>query len=224
MRKYHNYIKETLLPDGSGLLLDFGCGHGGDIHKWVRKKVAHVIAIDPDAESILEAQRRSRTNANYLFFKDDLTFVRDSPERCVDVVTCHFVIHYFDKPQQLQLLQEFYRVLVDGGRVILTFMEGSRVFNFCRQEGKGRNSVIEINLDFPKITVNIPDTLYFKKKGNSEEFLVFQKFIQIESIKLGFKRCEISAFADYYLLYKGGILSKEEKDTSFLFAAVVLYK
>ena len=221
MRKYHNYIKETLLPKGSGLLLDFGCGHGGDIHKWDRKKVSHVIAIDPDAESIREAQRRC-TNENYLFFTDDWTYVRDCPERCVDVITCHFVIHYFDRPQQIQLLQEFYRVLVDGGRVILTFMEGSKVFAFVN--ANGNNSVIQIDLNFPKITVNISDTHYFKCKGISDEFLVFQKFIQIESSKLGFKRCEISAFADYYKTYTGELLNNEEKEASLLFAAVVLYK
>jgi ubiquinone/menaquinone biosynthesis C-methylase UbiE len=223
LRKFHNYVKETFLEGTKiDLLIDFGCGHGGDIHKWTRHGVSHAIGIDPDNNSILEARRRTE-NANYIFIVDDIGWLEDAPCESVDVITCNFVIHYFDKSQQIELLTYFHRMLVKGGRVQLTFMEGSRVFSFLENQPVRDNGVVKIELNFPKMRVVILDTLYFEAKGYSDEYLVFQKFLHKEAIKIGFESSHRS-FESYYRCYKGPTLTKQEQEASFLFASMVLYK
>lgn len=70
LRKRHNTIKRQLInqwvPRGS-CVLDCGCGRGGDWHKW-KAVDARVFAIDPDAESLREAEERaSNINLNVYF-------------------------------------------------------------------------------------------------------------------------------------------------------------
>jgi SAM-dependent methyltransferase len=62
LRKHHNNIKRTLLQQWikkNSYVLDCGCGRGGDWHKW-KSLQARVVAIDPDGESLKEAEKRAK--------------------------------------------------------------------------------------------------------------------------------------------------------------------
>jgi len=56
MRKYHNIIKQNILSNYKGSLLDIGTGNGGDIHKW--KNFRKIICIEPDHEKIKSLKER----------------------------------------------------------------------------------------------------------------------------------------------------------------------
>ena len=61
IRKRHNSHKRNLITHWvkpHAVVLDCGCGRGGDFHKW-KLVNARVVAIDPDNESLCEAQRRA---------------------------------------------------------------------------------------------------------------------------------------------------------------------
>ena len=233
MRRFHNKVKEEALSWGGGrrvieTLLDFGCGRGGDVHKWNRLGIQHVFGIDPCRSSIQEATKRSIANSNYIFIQADNPLewlVRECHSNSFDMISCNFVIHYFDKTQQKEILREFFRVLEPGGTVVMTFMEGSRVFTYLQGETVRDNGVANIQLSFPKIIIGIKDTPYFESQA-SEEFLVFEKYLLKESEIIGFKTVCRHPFESIYntLSPPPPQLSNNEKETSFLFSSLILLK
>jgi ubiquinone/menaquinone biosynthesis C-methylase UbiE len=61
LRKRHNDMKRQLITawvKPKSYVLDCGCGRGGDLHKWKAVK-ARLAAIDPDEESLKEAESRA---------------------------------------------------------------------------------------------------------------------------------------------------------------------
>jgi SAM-dependent methyltransferase len=61
LRKHHNHVKRDLIKTWikpKSFVLDCGCGRGGDLHKWIAVQ-ARVAAIDPDEESLKEAENRA---------------------------------------------------------------------------------------------------------------------------------------------------------------------
>lgn len=70
LRKRHNQLKRNLINQWikpGSYVLDCGCGRGGDWHKW-KAIDARVVAIDPDQESLIEAENRARSvNLNVWF-------------------------------------------------------------------------------------------------------------------------------------------------------------
>lgn len=61
MKKFHNrWIKETILfntglSGGDKTLIDLACGVAGDLHKWLRMKVAFVLGVDYAAKNIMDS-------------------------------------------------------------------------------------------------------------------------------------------------------------------------
>jgi SAM-dependent methyltransferase len=60
-KEYANNVKRRMVKQYAakvGLLLDLGCGRGGDLSKWRDAGVAHVVAMDLSAEQLEDALRR----------------------------------------------------------------------------------------------------------------------------------------------------------------------
>jgi SAM-dependent methyltransferase len=96
IRKLHNNCKRDLITKWvkpSSYVLDCGCGRGGDLWKWKSAKV-RLAAIDPDDESLDEAEKRS------LDIGIDVCFLGRGDIRQAafagpfDVVCYNFSIHY----------------------------------------------------------------------------------------------------------------------------------
>jgi SAM-dependent methyltransferase len=79
-------------------VLDVGCGRGGDLHKWKSVGV-YLWGVDPDAESIKEAQERAQ-NVNYRVFYDvgDIHMAGIGP---YDIVCYNFSLQYIFSSEQL---------------------------------------------------------------------------------------------------------------------------
>lgn len=96
IRKLHNSCKKELINANvspGSRVLDCGCGRGGDWWKW-KAVGAHVFAIDPDAESIAEAEIRAR-EANLPVFFLGLGDIRQAAfAGPFDVVCYNFSLHY----------------------------------------------------------------------------------------------------------------------------------
>jgi len=96
IRKLHNNCKRDLITKWvkpNSYVLDCGCGRGGDLWKWKSAKV-RLAAIDPDDESLDEAEKRS------LDIGIDVCFLGRGDIRQAafagpfDVVCYNFAIHY----------------------------------------------------------------------------------------------------------------------------------
>lgn len=103
LRKLHNNCKRELIikyVKRNSYVLDCGCGRGGDWWKWQAVQ-ARVAAIDPDAESLSEAENRAAT----MNFKVD--FLGEGDIRAAafagpyDVVCYNFSLHYICENEEI---------------------------------------------------------------------------------------------------------------------------
>ncbi|XP_068602946.1 mRNA cap guanine-N7 methyltransferase [Brachionichthys hirsutus] len=119
MRNFNNWLKSVLIGEileqvrGAGsqqvCVLDLGCGKGGDLLKWMRGGINHLVCADIAAVSVEQCQsryddmrKRSRTNdrlysAQFITAdcsKEVLAEKLDDPELMFDVCSCQFVCHY----------------------------------------------------------------------------------------------------------------------------------
>jgi ubiquinone/menaquinone biosynthesis C-methylase UbiE len=106
-------------PKESEAIFDAGCGTGVNIF-WLHSRVRQIIGMDYASGSVVRAQRRIRSatieNAQVLVGSiTDIPLMGSS----VDKVLCLSVFQYLDDHQVRKALQEFARVLADGGIVVL---------------------------------------------------------------------------------------------------------
>ena len=96
LRKLHNNCKRRHILDWvsrGDFTLDCGCGRGGDLQKW-KAAGARVAFIDPDEESLIEAQKRASEMKMDVFFLGKGTIVQAAFAGPFDVVCYNFSIHY----------------------------------------------------------------------------------------------------------------------------------
>lgn len=102
LRKLHNEYKRYFIQDCTKegqVILDAGCGCGGDIHKWSHQNVV-VYACDPNNESVHEAKKRTRGSKKFHFFNGDIS---STPIQGYDIICYNFSIHYIFETEELFL-------------------------------------------------------------------------------------------------------------------------
>ena len=96
MRKMHNDAKRQLiqrwiLPGTK--VLDCGCGRGGEWHKWKAARV-HVFAIDPDEESMREAEQRAHDIQFGVWFLGTGSIIQAAFAGPYDAICYNFSLQY----------------------------------------------------------------------------------------------------------------------------------
>ena len=84
-------IQRWVLPGTK--VLDCGCGRGGDWHKWKAAQV-HVFAIDPDEESLREAEQRAHDIQFGVWFLGQGSIIQAAFAGPFDVICYNFSLHY----------------------------------------------------------------------------------------------------------------------------------
>lgn len=96
LRRLHNNCKRDLIRQWvkpGSFVLDCGCGRGGDWWKWKEMNV-RVAAIDPDPESLHEAEERAITAELKVWFLGPGTIIQAAFAGPYDVVCYNFSLHY----------------------------------------------------------------------------------------------------------------------------------
>jgi ubiquinone/menaquinone biosynthesis C-methylase UbiE len=107
----------SLLPDVKGKkVLDAGCAAGW-YAKWLLDKGAAVIAVDFSPNMIDMTKKRVGNNAKIIRadLNDLLDFIED---KSIDIVLSSLTLHYL-KSWDI-VMNEFYRVLKDGGQLVFS--------------------------------------------------------------------------------------------------------
>lgn len=143
LRNFNNFIKSALInrysPKNS-VILDLGCGKGGDLMKWDKNHCQGWIGVDIANVSIDQARERYEGFTRKRFWAD--FFVGDPfrqqiapeiiPEEAlpVDVVSIQFSLHYAWKSEQTakQLIENVARSLRPGGKFIGTIPNSDLIF------------------------------------------------------------------------------------------------
>lgn len=254
LRKFHNWIKLQLLTSvvektksHKIKLLDLSVGRGGDIHKWNQLKINKVVGIDIDEKSIEEAKRRYHKKTNSVTKLDLHVFdlrnydsnkyiQKNYGDITFDIVSCQFALHYFFESKDIfdNLIKMVSRRLKNNGFFIGTTLNGKKIKELLCDNVKRK--LLSLNKYYHDESlygqkygmkigqINKTGTSYFDVKGESIEYLVDIKEMIRVCKKYDLKLIEIKSFRKLYDNYKTYILSKEEKQISFLYFSFIFKK
>ncbi|XP_076291863.1 RNA guanine-7 methyltransferase [Lasioglossum baleicum] len=233
MRNFNNWIKGMLISEyfnkqdkvhGSSLrVLDICCGKGGDLMKWMKANVRHVICADLAETSIEQCQHRYNEILNRSsndrgfdpiftaeFIAADCTKVRlrekyKDPSIQFDLVSCQFALHYsFESLQQAEcMLRNVSECLKTGGYFIGTIPDTyDLVSRWQKTDGNTfGNEVYSIEFFCDKEKPPLFGAKYnFQLEGvvNCPEFLVYMPLLRKLAAKFGLELVKFERFDSYY--------------------------
>jgi mRNA (guanine-N7-)-methyltransferase len=202
LRVLHNKIKDWMIQqthvNGENRLLDIGCGRGGDIFKWHKHGIRHVIGVDCNDIYIAEAKKRyaqmcssnSFEKNTYRFFTVDehenvITFLKQKNVNTrFDHVSCQFALHYFFEKEETirNLLANLSSMLYVGGLFMCTIMNGDKVVALLKdcENMEYMNSAFAVYSDVQsdikdfghELKIHIAGTVYFGDSSVSVEYIV----------------------------------------------------
>ncbi|KAG4086615.1 hypothetical protein H8356DRAFT_1372380 [Neocallimastix lanati (nom. inval.)] len=119
MRKYHNRIKQNILNECKGNLLDIGSGNSGDLHKWRNYKRA--VCIEPDLEKIKNFKERIKTSE----IKDRIVLYQNNIQNIdidqkFNITTCFFALNDFNYSDVEDILKNISKN-INGMFIVLFF-------------------------------------------------------------------------------------------------------
>ncbi|XP_030377606.1 mRNA cap guanine-N7 methyltransferase [Scaptodrosophila lebanonensis] len=236
MRNFNNWIKSQLINEYMSLIkhqkrlgeslrvLDMCCGKGGDLLKWEKAAITHLICTDIAEVSVDQCQRRyqdilmraekSKFGHKFTaeFFACDSTLVR-LRERYMDaslqlnLVSCQFAFHYcFESQAQAEcMVRNAAECLQPGGFFIATIPDAYEIVRRLRAAGpdarKFGNDMYSI--EFEEEINNLPlfgAKYQFRLEGvvDCPEFLVHFPTLVKLCRKYGLQLVRRTTFADYY--------------------------
>lgn len=202
LRRLHNDAKKDLIVRNvhkGQLVLDVGCGRGGDLHKY-KGTGCILMGIDPDAESVQEANKRAQ-ECDYTswskFYVGDITNVNDGQ---FDVVCFNFSLQYtfIDEKTLDATVEALTKLVKRGGKFIGVVPDASRILRLPEQWSDRMGNSVERGPSIkysPKIgnmiLVKLADGPYYAK-GAIPEPLCYMDIL-IDKLKNAFELEEWSS-------------------------------
>ena len=194
LRRTHNNYKRQLINEWvfpNTYVLDCGCGRGGDWWKWKACGV-QVAAIDPDHDSLDEAERRASEMGLDVWFLGQGDIRQAAFAGPFDVVCYNFSLHYiFENEKTLEdSLKAIKVALKPGGLLIGITPEKDRAMCMANEHGKFKDNLgnqFEILEATDRLSVRLTDGPFYAD-GPKEEPLLDGPVL-VERLKaLGFEK------------------------------------
>nr|XP_012230385.1 PREDICTED: mRNA cap guanine-N7 methyltransferase [Linepithema humile] len=234
MRNFNNWIKSMLISDYANKVrkgfstslkvMDMCCGKGGDLFKWKKIHISHLICTDIAQVSLEQCQQRYTDMMNKKGFKErsftaefipaDCTKVRlrekfKDPSIQLDFVSCQFAFHYsFESlPQAECMLRNAAECLKTGGYFIGTIPDAyDLVSRWQKCDGnKFGNNIYSVDFQCDKTNPPLFGAKYdFHLEGvvDCPEFLVYLPILCKLALKYGLELVEFERFDKYYERFK----------------------
>jgi SAM-dependent methyltransferase len=178
LRKLHNDCKRSLIQrwvKKGEKVLDCGCGRGGDLHKW-RHVGAIVFAIDPDEESLTEAEIRAHEMNLGVWFLGTGTIVQAAFAGPFDVVCYNFSLHYIFENEEVykQSIKAIACALRPGGHLIGIVPEKARIEALVNRHGHFIDDLgneIQVLRGGRRLLVRLTDGPFYADGGREEPIL-----------------------------------------------------
>ncbi|KAJ8726509.1 hypothetical protein PYW07_001207 [Mythimna separata] len=231
LRNFNNWVKSVLIQEytekirekdyGRTLrVLDICCGKGGDLSKWQKARVDHVVFADIAEVSVQQCQTRhndlrARSRGGRLFSaefiaadcsKETLRDKYRDPSISFDVVSCQFGLHYsFESlPQAKRMLTNISECLKPGGYFFGTIPDANEIVSRGKKspDGSFGNRIYNIKLlfDVEKGYPLFGGKYDFHLEGvvDCPEFLVNFKLFTKLALDFGLELVYKARFADFF--------------------------
>ena len=182
LRKLHNKCKRELIQNWvqpRTTVLDCGCGRGGDWWKWKAVGV-HVFAIDPDEESLREAENRAIEMKFGVFFLGKGTIVQAAFAGPFDTVCYNFSLHYImdDFENSIKAID---CALKPGGILLGITPDSFQAQSICDENGHYEDSLgntFDIYQGNRRLMVKLADGPFYADGAKDEPLLDFQMLVK----------------------------------------------
>jgi SAM-dependent methyltransferase len=125
-RAYLDALVQRHFPaDRGAAVLDLGCGHGAILWAARRAGYTNLTGIDASPEQVAAAKRLGIEGVRQQDLREGLAAL---PPQSLDVVVLFDLFHYFDRAEQVAIIDAVRRVLKPGGRWILHVPNGEALF------------------------------------------------------------------------------------------------
>jgi SAM-dependent methyltransferase len=118
-------IRQHFPPHKDAAILDMGCGQGALLYFARQAGYHHTVGIDWSAPQVAEADRRGITG---IITGDVLQVLESFAAESQDVVVAFDVIEHFTKDELLYCLDQIWRILKTGGKLIIHAPNGASPF------------------------------------------------------------------------------------------------
>ncbi len=251
-RSFNSFVKSTLLEKfkGSEWVVDMAAGKGQDIFRHNRFKTENILFIDNDVRALIELLNRknilltrykhpvktfpmamyvknldlnNRWSQNIIAIKKNIPI----PENGVNLVVCNFAFHYLIKSEKYldNIVKFINRLTTMGGHVIITTLDGQKVFNLLvKHNGKynvydksGTILKYSIYAKYPKtkrfsqIGQEIDVLLPFSAGERYTETLVNVSYVTGRFKKYGFEVDTYGSFGDHLESFANNEEKKDNK-------------
>ncbi len=146
---FNDIIKKHFPDDKDINILDIGCGHGA-FGYFIKNNYNNYIGIDGSIEQVEEAKRLGVEN---VIFGDIVEYLKNVNNDSLDLLIAIDIIEHFTKEELSDLIDEFYRVLKKGGKIITLqpnsagpFGNHMRDFDYTHEQGFTSQSIEQIFL------------------------------------------------------------------------------
>jgi 2-polyprenyl-3-methyl-5-hydroxy-6-metoxy-1,4-benzoquinol methylase len=143
-----NLIRQHFPPHQDAAILDVGCGHGAILYFARQAGYQNTVGIDWSASQVAEASRRGITG---VIEGDVLQVLESFAAESQDVVIAFDIIEHFTKDELLHCLDQIWRVLKTGGKLIIHAPNGASPFcgrirygDFTHELAVTRESMIQL--------------------------------------------------------------------------------
>ena len=193
LRKVHNNYKRQLINQwvkNDMYVLDCGCGRGGDWWKWQAARV-RLAAIDPDHDSLDEAERRASEMGLNVWFLGQGDIRHAAFAGPFDVVCYNFSLHYiFENELVLAHSLKAIKVAIKPGGILIGITpEKARAESMANEHGRFRDKLgneFEIKGE-DRLSVRLSDGPFYADGAKEEPLLDAPTLIQ-KLKDLGFER------------------------------------
>lgn len=208
-RAFNNWVKTTLIRENTpagATVLDLCGGRGGDVGKWDRADIRHLVFADIAEEGVQEARRRhcGSYSVDYLVVDCHTAALRDALARTghmgrFSVVSCQFALHYaFESEAQIRcLLQTVHDALLPGGCFIGTIPDADEIL----RRGSGDRDGYSITLHESTIQCEFGAAYRFTLTDavpGLDEYLVRDAVLQRLALSVGLVAQRAYRFDDFY--------------------------
>ncbi|KAI8376602.1 guanine-N(7)-methyltransferase domain-containing protein [Choanephora cucurbitarum] len=164
LRSFNNWVKSVLIQRyvrPNFHVFDMGCGKGGDLLKWAKARIRHLVAADIADVSLQQMQERYKTLRDKTFTAEfypmdcyqELIAPKLKPDMRFDTVSMQFCLHYaFENEHKARImLQNVSHNLRSGGYFVGTIPDANWIVKRVREEPKGSygfgNSIYSITFE-----------------------------------------------------------------------------
>jgi ubiquinone/menaquinone biosynthesis C-methylase UbiE len=170
IRRAHNQCKRILINEHvrpTDHILDCGCGRGGDWHKWKSVGYQRLVGVDPELESLKEAEKRANEMGmrHMMLVHGDIHDVQNLGP--FDVVCYNFSIQYI-----LETIEESCEAIANvvrpGGKLIGITPDFERIVNFKSPDALGNTIKL---IDSMHVEVKLTDGPFYANGAREEPIM-----------------------------------------------------